>query len=348
MGCHIMKQNQAKNKKHFQYKLSSLHKQEGSFCALAINSKNDLLAVGSDSEIKIFNFKRGYLKQLQVISLRAYNLSLLIYCKKKPFLISAQGASSLMIWNSSLISNPKFICKMIGHSQQIISMTLDPILEDLIISGSHDNNIKFWSIYNKWFCKQTISEHTKPVLSLIMNSQGNQLISCSQDKQIFIIDRNNQTQWLIKQKILLPTYGYRLSYITDSIFIFLPNSYYDGTHLYIFKINDLIKQYQKLCQIPIQGKNQYCYYYFPLLFIQSKNILLIKNGCYVNLLQIIPSMSQNNFIYQLEQTIQFQNKYIYGTLTDDGEFLIIWDEESEQIQIRKLNIIKKHCLYSNE
>ena len=40
-------------------------------------------------------------------------------------------------------------------------MVIHPQFQDLFITGSKDNNIKFWSFNNSWICKQTISEHTK-------------------------------------------------------------------------------------------------------------------------------------------------------------------------------------------
>lgn len=39
----------------------SLYKVEGIFVTLAINNINTLVAVGTDSEIKIFNFKKGFM-----------------------------------------------------------------------------------------------------------------------------------------------------------------------------------------------------------------------------------------------------------------------------------------------
>ncbi|CAD8173402.1 unnamed protein product [Paramecium pentaurelia] len=333
MGCNISKQNQSR---HTNYQLLSLYKVEGIFLTLAINNINTLVAVGTNSEIKIFNFKRGFMKQIQIMQIRGYYISLLIYCKIKPFLISAQVHPSLIIWNNNLISNTKYICKLNGHSLSIMSMVIHPIFEDLIITGSEDNNIKFWSIKTQWYCKQTISEHSQPVISLIINTDGTQLISCSQDKSIFIIEGSNQTLWLIKQKIQLHYYGYRLSYITNSMFLFQPNSLYDGTHLYIYYFNSSKQQYQQLYQIPVKGKEEFCYYYFPSVYIKSLNLLVIKNARFVNILRITPSLSNNNLSYKWEQTIEFQNKYINGTLSDNGEFLLIWDEESEQIQIRQL------------
>lgn len=69
MGCYIPKQNQGR---HINYQLVSQYKIEGIFLALAINSMNNLIVVGTDSEIKIFNFKEGLIKLVQIIYIRGF------------------------------------------------------------------------------------------------------------------------------------------------------------------------------------------------------------------------------------------------------------------------------------
>ncbi|CAD8195650.1 unnamed protein product [Paramecium octaurelia] len=339
MGCHIIKQNQTTSKfnmSYCNYQPLSHYKLSGVFYSLAINSTNSLLVVASDCEIQIFYFKMGNLKQLQVIQLQAYNIYLLTFCKQKAFFLSAQSDSSLAIWNSNLISKPKFICKLFGHSKEIICIALHPLAEELIVTGSHDSLIKFWYIQQRWYCRQTISKHTDSVTSLIFHSTGNQLISCSKDKSILIFEGSNQKLWQIKQHIQLPNYGYRSSYISNNMFIFHPNTDQDDFHLQIFKLNPSQQEYEEFFQILIKGKKQFCYYYFPCTYNNSKCIFLTKNGCFINILTIIPSTVKSRFYFQLDQTIEFENKYINGILSDDGDFLIIWDEESEQLQIRQL------------
>ncbi|CAD8209465.1 unnamed protein product [Paramecium pentaurelia] len=36
-----------------------------------------------------------------------------------------------------------------------------------------------------------------------------------------------------------------------------------------------------------------------------------------------------------EQSIEFGTQFIYGYMTDDGQYLITWDYKSKEIQIRK-------------
>ncbi|CAK58835.1 unnamed protein product (macronuclear) [Paramecium tetraurelia] len=142
--------------------------------------------------------------------------------------------------------------------------------------------------------------------------------------------------WQIKQHIQLPNYGFRSSYISDNMFIFHPNTHEDDVHLQIYKFNPSQQEYEEFFSVPIKGKKQFCYHYFPCIYNNSKYIFVTKNGCFVNILTIIPSTNKSRFYFQLDQTIEFENKYINGILSDDGEFLIILDEESELLQIKQL------------
>ncbi|CAK58834.1 unnamed protein product (macronuclear) [Paramecium tetraurelia] len=137
MGCHIIKQNQTASKQkiaHCNYQSLSNYKLCGIFYSLAINSTSTLLVAAIDCEILIFYFKMGNLKQLQVIQLQAYNIYLLTFFKQKSFFISAQSDSSLAIWNSDLISKPNYICKLFGHSKEILCIAFHPLIEDLIVT----------------------------------------------------------------------------------------------------------------------------------------------------------------------------------------------------------------------
>ncbi|CAD8128575.1 unnamed protein product [Paramecium sonneborni] len=114
------------------------------------------------------------------------------------------------------------------YYQQKLNQHLDLIFclllnnnDDLILSGSRDNTIKFWIKQNEWFCQQTINDHVNSVYSIIWDDQQNKLISCSYDKQILVIEYSQfDKNWSVKQKIKIDQQGYRLCFIND-ILIFL-------------------------------------------------------------------------------------------------------------------------------
>ncbi|CAD8161404.1 unnamed protein product [Paramecium octaurelia] len=336
MGCKVQKP-QSSQQFQDQYELISEFDHYRSLQTLSINKTQRILVSGSDNEIKFFQIQKGCMKLITTINTGP--IFTLNFFNTKDHLISGLANSQLLIWGSIVLSKIKFLFKLKSHAFDIRCTVLHPNNEDLIVSGSNEGTIKFWGSmpqkYQQWSCLQTIYEHSQTVNSLAINSNGNKLLSCSDDKTILIIESDTNQQWHLKQRIRLLQKGYRLSFITDEVFSFQPNSYHKGTHLYIFKFNSSYQQFEKRDEISVRGSNQYCFSGFPSAYIQSKKLLIIKNGYYVNLLKVKHS-KQEDIKFTLEQSIEFGTRYIFGTQTEDGDLLITWDEESKQIQIRKL------------
>ncbi|CAD8130785.1 unnamed protein product [Paramecium sonneborni] len=97
----------------------------------------------------------------------------------------------------------------------------------------------------------------------------------------------------------------------------------------VFEMNINNKQFTKTRDILIQSGID-CNPRFPQQYINSKRILMSKNGEYVNLIR-----QKQNGEFLTEQSIHFGISSLYGAMTDDGEYLITWDRASYQIQIRR-------------
>lgn len=79
--------------------------------------------------------------------------------------------------------------------------------------------------------------------------------------------------------------------------------------------------------------------YYPSQYNKQKNILIIKNGCSINCLRFLQSPYSIQFLdCEYEYQIVCDQKSegnIFGTLSNDGEFLIYWDSNSKDIKVRK-------------
>lgn len=53
---------------------------------------------------------------------------------------------------------------------------------------------------------------------------------------------------------------------------------------YIYILDSIEEEYIKSREIPILGGKDPCWFYFPSLYVPSKNILICKNGHKVNVL----------------------------------------------------------------
>ncbi|CAK70436.1 unnamed protein product (macronuclear) [Paramecium tetraurelia] len=149
-----------------------------------------------------------------------------------------------------------------------------PVKSNLIISGSDDKSIKFWTFNcsqfsNKstWFCSQTISQHNSSVSQISISQDGNKLISCS-TKQIMVMSYSGSKLWQLSEV------GVRLSFINNNLFAYLP---WTGKSIYIYKLDSIENQYVRSRDIAVQGQKDAFQSYFPAIYIPSKNILICKN-----------------------------------------------------------------------
>ncbi|CAD8135884.1 unnamed protein product [Paramecium pentaurelia] len=331
--------------KSFSYKLlpqSSIH-QNCSSRAMAINKSKTLLLVQKESFIKCFAFKRGEIKLLQLFHFGNATVNTLNFQMQKQNIISGSD-KFICKYSSNLMANPKYIQKCFGQFNTMC-LILHPLKEDIIIIGSKIGPIHFLFTNqigsNKPFT-QTIQEHNN-VLGLSINDQGTRIISCGKDNFLLIIEPNQSNSelqkcnWIVKQRLIVEQYGYRICFINNNQFTFQPsnNSYIN----YYCEINGMFYK-QSQHQIPSNKQDSFCI--FQQVYNQQKSLIF---NIYGRVLQIIKfskekslNSDQTDQLFQLEQLIDFGERYnpwIYGIISEDAEYIITWDFDSEQIQIRQ-------------
>ncbi|CAD8117121.1 unnamed protein product [Paramecium primaurelia] len=296
--------------------------------AIAFNKDYSILVAGCNKDIKVFQHLQGELNQIQFLSEHKNYVNTLNFMKNSNNFVSGSDDSSIIIWQ--MIGNNQWYCsqKLNGHTNYLLCLLVNNN-DDLIISGNYDNTIKFWTKQVQWLCSQTISDHTSGVCSLSFNEQQNKLISCSHDSQILIIEQQKMDKkWIVTQKIKSDQYGIRLCFINDNQFTFQP---FCKEQMHIYEMDSNTKQYAKTKEIAVKcGSSDDCCF-FPQQYIKSKCILVNKNGNNVNLIS-----RKENGDYIIQQSIEFGTYGIFGQLSDDGEYLIIWNYQSREIQIRNL------------
>ncbi|CAD8212577.1 unnamed protein product [Paramecium pentaurelia] len=170
--------------------------------------------------------------------------------------------------------------------------------------------------------------HTNYVYSLSLNEKQDKLISCSLDSQIFVIEYSqNDQKWNVSQRIKVEQHGRRLSFINNNQFTFQP---YIQEQMHLYQINSRNQQYFKSKQITVKSGSLCCINQFPQQYLKCKCLLVNKNSYHINLIR---KLENGDFV--TEQNIQFDHPHIFGQLSDDGEYLITWDQKSKEIQIRK-------------
>ncbi|CAD8214283.1 unnamed protein product [Paramecium pentaurelia] len=159
---------------------------------------------------------------------------------------------------------------------------------DLIISGSEDRTIKFWIKKNEWLCQLTIDDCSNRVLGLSLNQQKNRVVSCGNDQPILIIENQVRLQSGKQYK--------RFKLNNNNMFKF---SQRVKEQISVFGMNPNNEQFTKTRDITIKCV-QDNFSRFSYQYINSKCILVSKNGEYVNLVR-----KQQNGGFQTEQSIHF-------------------------------------------
>ncbi|CAD8118132.1 unnamed protein product [Paramecium primaurelia] len=292
------------NLKPFTYQIiqhNSIQEQQ-SCHVIEINKDCSIVAIACQIQIRIYEFKQGIMKQIQVFNQSIYPVCNLKFMKKSNELISADAIGSIVIWSGNKNTQWNSLQTIKGH----ISCLIVNNNEDLFITSSLDKTIKFWIKKNEWIWQQTITDHIDNVYSLSLNDQEDKVISCGLDVDCF---------------------GYQLSFINNNLFAFQPMN---GNLMYVYEMNSVSKQFTKTKDIIVNSSHDNYYTLFPSQFIKQKQILVIKHGEYVN---FIRKTEKDEF--KVEQSIHFYTNILFGRLSDDGEYLITWDDSSKEIQIRK-------------
>ncbi|CAD8057977.1 unnamed protein product [Paramecium sonneborni] len=295
--------------------------------AIAFNKDDSIVVAGCDKKIKVFENKQGYLNQLQILSEHKDNVVTLNFMMKSDHFVSGSYSSEIIIWY--LNQENQWACKqnLNGHSNAIYCVLLNSN-EDQIISGSKDTTIKFWVKQKNWQCEETIEDINHQIYSLSLNEKFNQLIVSSQDQFLYVLQQSEvDNKWKINQKIKIDSHGTRLCFINDYQFVFQP---YCKEYMEMYDMNINTQNFERSQYIPVQCGSNDDSSFVQLQYLQSKGLLVNKNGKFVNILR---KKENNNF--EKELAIQFDTEVSFGRLSQDGNFLISWDNKQNELIVRK-------------
>ncbi|CAD8149940.1 unnamed protein product [Paramecium pentaurelia] len=331
-------QNIQSSLEFFPYELIPKMTTNNRYChAIAINHNNTIVMVEDRGNIKVFNLKNESLKLIQIIQQLGFSVSTINFFKSQQFFVSSSYMGDIIFRSSILKSTSKFLLKISENITQINCLLINSPQEDLIITGSADHAIRFYQSKSKyplsWVCSQTLIVHLNCVQGLSLNEEGTKLISCGSDLKIIIMEGSNKQNWIVKQIIQTSWKGFRINFITNDIFIF-QQGLRNELDFYMFNSQSGLYSLDKKLQV--KGGQKSCYNLFPSKYVKSKQLLLVKNGEYVNFIRIINQPSSNQDLEcTLVQAINFDTGLTFGTLSDDGQYLITWDYNSQQIKVRK-------------
>ncbi|CAK56544.1 unnamed protein product (macronuclear) [Paramecium tetraurelia] len=228
--------NMQQVRKPFSYEIirESTIKQNEYSSAIAISKDNLLVLATADKAIKVYQLKLGKLKQFQHLNMFRKDGTAISLFEKSSLFITGAIDSTIRISSTTLFSSAKYIQQLYGHTSWISNLIIHPVDQDVLFSSSNDSQIRVWQNMQSWCCCQIIKEHKNDVKGLSISKTGNQLLSCSEDLQILIMEpvsNKNYFPWQVVQKIKVDQQGYRICSIDDSIFTFQQDS---QNHMHIY------------------------------------------------------------------------------------------------------------------
>ncbi|CAK70440.1 unnamed protein product (macronuclear) [Paramecium tetraurelia] len=298
--------------------------------AMTFNQDSSLLLMSLDSVIKVFNIRGGEVKQLQTLQHISKYVTTLNVFKRGSLFLSTSFDSFLRLESFNLLQRSKYLQKFEGHSDGVFCCKMNP-LNTVIISGSFDKSIKFWSksLNSSWKCFQTISELNGEVYDLSINQKGDQVISCGVAGFILVIEQQKLNSWVIIQKIQVNQLGEHLSYISDNQFVFQP---FTSQRLEFYTLNKETKEYkhsqnlkENYVGIINKGNSR-----FPIIYHFNKGFVLKQAGQALNFIKLIDVNSLNCVQHNVDE---FKDSYIQAALSDEGTLLATWTKNQQVLQI---------------
>ncbi|CAD8154804.1 unnamed protein product [Paramecium octaurelia] len=313
---------------------------------MELDESNSMLLLSEELIMRVFQFNsQMILKQIQVIRHNKTTVFKFFHKKREQFreqFVSGSQDSSIMIWSKQLISQAKYIQKCKGHVQGTIIILFNNS-NTLIVSAGNDQQIKFWTLGKlggvgqmsgktdqQWCCQQTLGVNIM-IIALSLNDSGNKLISCSQNKDIFVIQKSQTTQiWIMIQTIKIEFPVRQLQFLNNDDFIFLP---YNGKQLYVYRPNS-VHNYTKQIHFSVNLGSQ-CQNINPF-YSKIKNRLVFQENRSLCFFQIkankkLSTKKKENLEIEQLQKIDITRDYCKAILSQDGQYLVLLGSFSSEI-----------------
>ncbi|CAD8159483.1 unnamed protein product [Paramecium pentaurelia] len=304
--------------------------------ALSFNKQGTLLATTCKSDIKIWKVDQGKLIDQNII-LKGHTslVRCLVFSHKQNWLISGGDDLQIRCWKEQKQDNNaiNWICSQPFkiHLNYVYNIILNQNEDELISCGA-DHSIKVWkanALENSIEFCYSLDQHQHFVYQISLNSNETQLVSCSMDKQIIIWKKDENKHWKFNNKIekSIDDYGFRVGFLTDNLIAW---TQYQQGYLHIFKQeNENFIEIPKM-KISLKSQNQQdIYILFPLIFNKEKQLMILRHNRYVTLFEL----GQNEQLSIVGEPIDCQSSDNYGTLSDDGKYLVIWNDANKQLKV---------------
>ncbi|CAD8065768.1 unnamed protein product [Paramecium sonneborni] len=329
--------------------------QQEEWCnAIVFDPTGKIMVSINGEDIIIWNINNRKINHAHLLQGHSQNVSCLIYSLINNYFISGSFDNSIRIWKYQN-NNQWQSSKPYNEHKHCISCIILTSKEDQLISCSFDRSIKVWIIdlnNNELKLLYSLEKHTDYVFSLSLNQTERVLVSCGVDGQIIIWKKQLNSQWQFQIKFYISNYqtyfffkffmqiilincnyynktikeyGFHVKFLQENQFIWVP---YSSHNLCVFECKDE-DQYQENIEkrIQFQKDNQrgVNYLLFPIIYNKDKNLICLRRAQHIFIIKV----QINGFLSIVEQ-LDCQDCYIYGSLTNNGQYLVYWGEKTKK------------------
>ncbi|CAD8177318.1 unnamed protein product [Paramecium octaurelia] len=302
-------------------------KQNGQCNAIVFDSSGSIMVSTEESNIKIWSFLNGKIKLVKTLQEHTSWVQCLVYSKKQNSFISS--VKTIRCWQQ--LNQNEWICSepYQQHTDIIKCMILDSN-EDLLFSGSLDKSIKVWKVdlnKNKLVFIYSLDKHHNQVISLSLNQQEDQLVSCAEGQnQIIIWERKGKEEFEFKYfvKYSISDYGLKVKFIKDNQFIWITGEK-QTDKLFVFELKQGVYQENQEKTIQLNKNNQnFDEYRFSIIYIKERNLIVVRHKTYIYIIR-----ENDDGMYKIDDQLNCDTFSIYGNITYNGQYLVYWDYNSK-------------------
>ncbi|CAD8095952.1 unnamed protein product [Paramecium primaurelia] len=315
----------------YEIKLKSIEQsvQQKQCNSIVFDSSGSIMVSTEENDIKVWSFLDGKIKMLKKLQGHTNWVFCLVYSKKQNFFISCAEDKTIRCWKQ--LNQTEWISSQPyqQHTDFVTCIILNSN-ENILFSGSKDKSIKAWKVdinKNILTYMYSLNKHDNKVMALSLNQSETQLVSCGQNKnQIIIWERREQDKFEFKHfvKQSIQEEGLKIQFIKENQFIWVTGGKEkDKLQVFEVKQGEYIENQDKAIQL-ITNNLIVDQYRFPIVYNKERNLIIIRHK---NFIYIIREM--NNGKFKIVEQLNCDTIEIYGTITNNGQYLIYWDQKNQ-------------------
>ncbi|CAD8200161.1 unnamed protein product [Paramecium pentaurelia] len=300
--------------------------------SIVFDFSGSIMVSTEENDIKVWRFLDGKIKMLKKLQGHTNWVFCLVYSKKQNFFISGAEDKTIRCWKQ--LNQTEWISSQPyqQHTDFVTCIILNSN-ENILFSGSKDKSIKAWKVdFNKNILTYmySLDKHDNKVMALSLNQSETQLVSCGQNKnQIIIWEKGKQNEFQFKHfvKQSIQEEGLKIQFIKENQFIWITGGK-EKDKLQVFELKEggYIENQDKAIQL-ITNNLIVDQYLFPIVYNKERNLIIVRHKTFI---YIIREMDNGKF--EIVDQLNCDTIEIYGTITNNGQYLIYWDQKIKDIQ----------------